>query len=135
MAHQLLDAVGITNAEVQSLLSRCQAYSKSDLRSNAAGSMALLLTLSSKQRVKTLLTTHPQLLCVPLDAWLSCKQTRVVCREGGSVAPLVAGARSCRVMLVMQLYNTTSQSNTPCLHAAIACGMLEPPFKSALRVW
>ncbi len=73
MIQQLLDAVGITSAEMVLMVSRCTAYNRLDLKQNAAGSMALLLTLSSKQRVKTLLTTHPELLCVPLDAWLSCE--------------------------------------------------------------
>ncbi|GLI60804.1 hypothetical protein VaNZ11_002909 [Volvox africanus] len=41
-----------------------------DLGRNAEAALTTLTTLSSRQRVKTLLTSNPQLLCVPLEVWL-----------------------------------------------------------------
>ncbi|GIL50569.1 hypothetical protein Vafri_6726 [Volvox africanus] len=41
-----------------------------DLGRNAEAALTTLTALSSRQRVKTLLMSNPQLLCVPLGVWL-----------------------------------------------------------------
>jgi hypothetical protein len=39
----------------------------------AAQSLEALKELSSKQKIATLLTSHPELLSVPIDVWQDCK--------------------------------------------------------------
>lgn len=76
MQDQLLEALGITELELRLMAERCGAfaYKQRDLARNAEQSLAQLMSLDiSKQRVKTVIVAHPELLCVPLDAWVGCE--------------------------------------------------------------
>ncbi|KAG2437488.1 hypothetical protein HXX76_006137 [Chlamydomonas incerta] len=61
-----LDALGISPASIDPQLRSLESFA-----AHAEPSLSTLATLNSRQRVATLVNGHPELLCVPLEGWLS----------------------------------------------------------------
>ncbi|KAG2438224.1 hypothetical protein HYH02_010925 [Chlamydomonas schloesseri] len=61
-----LDSLGISPSSIDPQLRALHSFA-----AHAEPSLATLATLNSRQRVATLVNGHPELLCVPLEGWLS----------------------------------------------------------------
>ncbi|PNW79256.1 hypothetical protein CHLRE_09g408051v5 [Chlamydomonas reinhardtii] len=61
-----LESLGISPSSIDPQLLSLHSFA-----AHAEPSLATLATLNSRQRVATLVNGHPELLCVPLEGWLS----------------------------------------------------------------
>lgn len=69
-----LESLGISPSSIDPQLLSLHSFA-----AHAEPSLATLATLNSRQRVATLVNGHPELLCVPLEGWLSCECLRWPC--------------------------------------------------------